>query len=357
MIMKKILLFVILTAGYSAIHAQSDPLQKKETGFGVAQFPVVAYMPETSAIFGAGSVFYYAPENSSKIDSLQFIGFYTLKHQYKATIDTNIYMAKDLFLLKVYGAFAKFPSDHYGIGPTPHERNKVNYTPYSYPVESSFLVKTFDKVYAGVSYYYRYNEIKSIDGKNIPAESKYGWGKTTTNGFGGTIIADYRDGGLNPVSGYYAKGTLVRFSKDAASDYSFTKFEADLRAYKPVSFGTLAFQMVCESVSGDIPFYYYPSLGSDTILRGYLLDKYIDRRLIVLQSEYRFPVYDRLGGTVFGGAGEVAHTVGKFGEHIRGSGGFGLRFMIDKVQRINIRADLAYNGNEAFAYVNIMEAF
>lgn len=354
--MKKILIFLILSAAVAA-QAQSDPVQKKETGFGAAPFPVVAYLPETSLILGAGSVFYYTPENSSKIDSLQFLGFYTLKHQYKADISSTVYMAGDLFLLKVNTAFAKFPSDHYGIGPDTPERNKINYTPYFVPVETSFLVKTFDKVYAGFSYYFRHNDIKSVNESEIPAGTKYGWGKTITNGFGGSVIADYRDGGLNPVSGYYAKGTFVKFSKDAASDYSFSKFEADLRAYKPVSFGTLGFQMVCESVSGDIPFYYYPSLGSDTILRGYLLDRYIDRRLVAVQSEYRFPVYERLGGTVFGGAGEVAHTAGEFGKHIRGSGGLGLRFMIDKIQRINIRADLAFNGNELLGYVNIMEAF
>jgi hypothetical protein len=355
--MKKLLIvFMIAAAGISA-QAQAFDAKRADAGFGAAPFPVIAYMPETSLILGAGSVFYHTPDLSPKTDSLQVLGFYTLKQQYKANVDANLYLAGGFILLKANGSVAKFPTDHYGIGPDTPERNKLSYTPYYYPVESSFLVRCVRNVYAGASYYFRKNRITDVNADEIPEGTEYGWGTTVTNGFGATVIADFRDGELNPVSGYYAKATFVHFSKDAASDYTFSKFESDFRAYYPVSFGTLGFQAAVESVSGDVPFYYYPSLGSDTILRGYLLDRYIDRRLAVAQAEYRFPVYERLGGTVFGGVGEVAHSVGEFGKHVRGSGGLGVRFMIDKSQRINIRADLAFNGSEAYMYLNVMEAF
>jgi hemolysin activation/secretion protein len=110
-------------------------------------------------------------------------------------------------------------------------------------------------------------------------------------------------------------------------------------------------------VNGTIPFYYYPSLGGNSIIRGYLDGRYIDRYLSAVQAEYRYPIKGRWSGTVFAGAGEVAHNPSEFGKHPRAAAGGGLRYMIDTDERINIRLDLTYNGRQSYAYVNIMEAF
>ena len=60
---------------------------------------------------------------------------------------------------------------------------------------------------------------------------------------------------------------------------------------------------------------------------------------------------------IFAGIGEVEHKFSEFTNHPRAAGGAGIRFMIDKESKINVRLDFAYNGNDVLTYFNILEAF
>ncbi len=77
-----------------------------------------------------------------------------------------------------------------------------------------------------------------------------------------------------------------------------------------------------------------------------------------IQTEYRYPIYQRFSGTVFGGIGEVAGKYVNFASNIKGAAGLGLRFFLDTEQKVNIRFDIAINDEFGTAtYFMVMEAF
>jgi hypothetical protein len=331
---------------------------EEKSAWGIAPFPIIAYQPETSLMLGAGSVFYIRPQNGgTKNDDFKVVAFYTLKKQYKIVNDNDIYFKKDLFWLRPGVEYSLFPADYYGIGGNTPESAKEKYTPKKVPLNVSFLMKLYGNLYAGPSYDFQYCSIvKTEKGKALDAGTT-GNGTNISSGAGTMIVLDERRGGINPGGGYYAEFRGIRYAHAIGSDNGFILANLDLRAYIPFGETTLGFQFVGSVAHGTIPFYFYPSLGSDSILRGYLEGRYIDRYLSAVQSEYRFPVYERFGGVVFAGVGEVAHTPSGFGKHIRAAVGSGLRFMIDTEEKINIRFDVTYNRKDTFVYVKILEAF
>ena len=93
-------------------------------------------------------------------------------------------------------------------------------------------------------------------------------------------------------------------------------------------------------------------------MRGYYNGRFRDKNAVVLQAEWRQKVYKKLGITVFGNFGEVMPNVLKFYlADMKTSGGMGLRFMIDKQEKLNFRFDAAFGENSHGFYFNIAEAF
>ncbi|HSG81899.1 MAG TPA: hypothetical protein VLC48_06605, partial [Gemmatimonadota bacterium] len=85
-----------------------------------------------------------------------------------------------------------------------------------------------------------------------------------------------------------------------------------------------------------------------------------DLDLLALQAEYRLPIWRRIGGVVFGGAGQVAPELQAFRlSQFHGSAGFGVRFLVAKEEGVNLRADVAWGVGEVTSgfYLSIGEAF
>jgi hypothetical protein len=340
-------------------------IEKKESRIGAAPFPAIAYTPETSLLFGGGAVLYGKPADAAfKTDSVSVVAFYTLKNQFQAAMTGGAYFLEDNLLVRVNASGSKFPSEFYGIGSTTAESGKEKYTPVYVPVNVSILCRVMKNLYAGPSLDYKYEKIISAEkggvlDRGLVSGTKAG----STTGAGAMAAFDTRDSEMNPHEGFYSEARAVLYQRSFGGNNNFFKTSLDVRSY--ISFGasTLGLQLYGASVSGDVPFYYNPSLGGgsngggDCSLRGYLNERYIDRNLVFFQTEYRIPVWSRLGVALFAGAGEVASDYGSFGEHPRAAAGAGLRCMIDKEQKINLRMDVSYNGKESYAYLNILEAF
>ena len=76
------------------------------------------------------------------------------------------------------------------------------------------------------------------------------------------------------------------------------------------------------------------------------------------QVEYRTTLFWRFGFTAFAGVGDVADSYGKYQlSDMKPSVGFGLRFLFDPKERINIRADFGFGRNTSGVYFAIEEAF
>ena len=113
---------------------------------------------------------------------------------------------------------------------------------------------------------------------------------------------------------------------------------------------------------GDVPFDGYQNYGIRNSLRGYEAGKYKGRNMIASQAELRYNFYKKWGAVFFGGTGSIWGNENNGEEEFERkwlpSAGLGLRYMVSKEKKINIRLDYAtgVDGNQGI-YFGVMEAF
>jgi hemolysin activation/secretion protein len=122
----------------------------------------------------------------------------------------------------------------------------------------------------------------------------------------------------------------------------------------------LAFQAVGHFANGDVPLSELAIFGNHQIMRGYIQGRYIEENLLATQVEYRKTFKDsRFGLVAFLGAGDVFNETKDLKiSDLKLNYGLGLRFMLDKREKLNIRFDFG-GGNETDGnfYINIAEAY
>ena len=87
--------------------------------------------------------------------------------------------------------------------------------------------------------------------------------------------------------------------------------------------------------------------------------KIADKNYFAIQTEYRFPIIWRIGGTLFFGCGEVAEKIENYNaEYLRFAGGFGIRLILQKKEKINFRLNIGFSDKgDIGTYFTILEAF
>ena len=124
----------------------------------------------------------------------------------------------------------------------------------------------------------------------------------------------------------------------------------------------LALNIAGGFASGDVPFDGYQNYGVRNSLRGYEAGKYKGRNMIASQAELRWRFHNKWGGVVFGGTGSIWGNENngekEFERTWLPSAGLGLRYMVSKEKKINVRLDYAVgvDGNQGL-YFGVMEAF
>lgn len=120
----------------------------------------------------------------------------------------------------------------------------------------------------------------------------------------------------------------------------------------------LAFNTVANFNSSGVPFIEMAKVGNDDILRGYARNRFRDLNYIASQAEYRFPLWRRVGGVLFAGVGDVfSKTSDLQWVLLKYTYGGGLRFAINKAERLNVRFDYGFGRGEQSFYITLTEAF
>ncbi|MEL6843177.1 MAG: hypothetical protein AAFP02_08175, partial [Bacteroidota bacterium] len=99
-------------------------------------------------------------------------------------------------------------------------------------------------------------------------------------------------------------------------------------------------------------------LGGTKKARGFYQGRYRDKKLLLLQAAYRFPIYWRFRGEVFasyGGVGERVRDLDPTTYHL--NYGAGLRFALNPQEKIHVRADIGFGNGQPNFYLTIGEAF
>ncbi len=328
---------------------------------GFLALPILFDSPETNLGLGAFGLYYFhlgAPDKT-RTSNIRSSFTYTTKKQLLFDIGPTLWFAEDKLNVKATFTYDYFPSFFAGIGNRTLATQIESYTERLPSVYTQVQYRLFGKVYAGVRYRFESRAILDKDpGRSLDSGTVLGAAGGVLSGLGGTLSLDSRDNLDNPTRGTFAYLGVRQNFGAIGSDYRFTEVDVDLRQYFGIGPTTLGLQLLASTNAGNAPFYALSAIGGGSNLRGITFGRFRDTHMIESQAELRFPIWGPWGGTFFGGAGEVMHSVVDFNpKGLHPAGGAGLRFAIVPSERLNIRLDFAYAEAGLAYYLNIGEAF
>ncbi len=356
--MKKISLLLSLLLFIKLLYAQSDSLSRP----GLLALPIVFYSPDTRWGFGASGIltFHTNPKAPGKRSGITFGGAYTQLKQVLFYAPFQLYFQQDRWWLYGELGYYRYVYNFFGIGneAPPDYLEKYDAT---YPrVRFSALRKVGSHGYLGLRYAFDDFRIVLRDSTAQLAKAGItGAAGGRVSGLGAVFNIDTRDQLFFPSKGWLLEVLAYGESNLTGSVFSYARFSADVSRYFPIGKNqVLALNLAGVLNTGDVPFHQMATLGGTRRLRGYFDGRFRDKRLLLFQGEYRLPLFWRFGGVVFGGTG----WIGKATEIIRGAdlrwhAGGGLRFALDRRQKINLRLDYGFGKSESGFYLTVGEAF
>ena len=330
---------------------------------------VLLPIPKSSPAIGTGlqligAHFFNADPKSQPSVLAASAGYYTSDTWFVGA-GGSLNLDNDRWKIMAGGGYVNANYDFYGVGNAAGEAGiaaPINQTGTAVLAKALRLVAT--DWYAGIGYRYLNSNVGlRVSLPNAPELEQILQTGTTIVSSGPllNLIYDSRDLITNPH-----EGSLMEFEAlfaNAAvfgSDNSYRHTYIKASHYWPVSkSNTLAGQVVLCHATDNAPFFDLCLFGSQNDLRGYTVGRFQDFTMFATQLEFRSEFRDRWGAVVFAGVGEVAPTFGAMdSENLLPSGGFGIRWMAAKKNKVNIRADVAWGKYEnALFYLSIGEAF
>ena len=356
-------IFAIIILLPSISFAQTDttkPQKKKQTII----FPVIARSIETSWSFGvaASSTFHLSKtDTATRTSNLQLLTLYSLKKQFIAALIGSQYTKNESYIFNEAITYSSFPDKFWGLGKYTAENAEESYNFNQYYINLHVLKNLGHHFFVGslleVQNLMKIDYTKGglFDAQNVAGRNPY-----FIAGVGVSLTYDNRSNAFSPDKGIFAQVYFNHFDKYLGSDYIYSNIVVDARKYFALRKKVLAFQGYYTGNFGDeIPIRSIATLGGSNRMRGYYEGRYRDKQLIVVQSEARLPIYKRFGAVVFGGVGDIGKSIDDFSlSDLKYSYGAGLRFAINKTEKLNIRVDYGFAGNGSSGlYFQLGEAF
>lgn len=358
-----LLMFFLLVntpmGGQNSIENNQDSVEQKRYSF--VPLPFVYFTPETRWGFGAGAFlsFRFKGQNSEVPPSQLQIGFaYTLEKQFLSYLPFQLFLKDGRY--KLYGEFGfyKYVYRYYGNGSESLEEDEEIYS-VDYPrIRLNALYRVHPKIFTGVRYFMDDFKIKEIEAEGILAtEDILGNTGGLISALGLVANFDSRDDVFYPIKGSLIELSWLVNAKTFGSDFEYQKMFLDAAQY--LNFGKnniLALNLYAELTFDEAPFNQLSLLGGTKRMRGYLEGRYRDDHFITFQSEYRFPIYKRFKGALFGSVGSVGSQKDGFGNAFFAYG-MGIRIGISKSEKVNLRLDFGLGKDTSGFYLTFGEAF
>lgn len=350
---------IVLTIN-TAIYAQKDSIKPKH----LLILPVIARSIETGWSFGAaGSYTFHLSKKDtvSRTSNLQILALYSTKKQLVTAINGSQYFDKEKYILNEQISFSSYPDKFWGLGKNTPDEAEEAYKFNQYYVYLHLLRKIAPHFFAGVLFETQkvwdvsYLQGGLFDQQQVPGREGY-----QVSGLGASLTFDNRNNAFAPDDGVFCQLYFNHFDKFWGSKYNYTNIVFDLRKYIPVtSKQVLALQLYSFNNTGEVPVRSLASFGGANRMRGYYDGRYKDMNQMLLQAEYRFPVYKRISAVAFGGGGSVSSSFADYSlSDLKFSYGAGLRFALNKKEKLNLRIDygIGQGKNNGF-YLQLGEAF
>ena len=328
---------------------------------GILPLPIFYYTPETGIAGGGAMLVLLRPkavDTAVRPSSIVLDLIYTEKRQIIAEIFSDLYLTRGTYHITGSVQYSRYPLKFFGIGSETSESYEEPFTSQKFRLSVDALRRVMGALSAGPSLLYEDRSLSELKPDGIlQSGTILGNHGGRTLGVGGVLHWDTRDNLFMPASGCYYVVSLR--TSMPGSDFKFSHLTVDLRQYLAITeTSTLAVQALAALAAGAPPFYMLPQLGGPNIMRGYYEGRYRDKKLLALQTEYRFPIFWKFGGAAFAGVGNVGPTLQRFAlSSIKPSYGFGLRYVIDPVEKMCIRIDVGFGRGTSGLYVTANEAF
>lgn len=355
---------------FFTFHPNKKSVEKDSTLYPskIITAPIIYYSPETSLGFGLGSKYLFKFKGSgheARTSNMPISLLYTLKNQFFIFSGFEVFTNQEKWVITGNIIFQNYPRLFYGVGRSTPESNEEIYDSYQFLIEPILMKRVFTR-YLFLGGGLRYNTIYNTEIEEsglLDTTRPTGFDGSTSVGVEFAALYDSRDNILNASKGWYLEFTRGFYYPSLGSTHKFDLTRFDLRYYKSLSEnndGVLAFQAKGHFSNGDVPLAEHALFGSEEIMRGYIEGRYIEKNLLVTQLEYRRTFKNsRFGFVTFFGLGDVYSNSKELKlNDIKLNYGAGLRFMLDKREKLNIRFDYGV-GNESSGnlYVNVAEAF
>ena len=357
-----LLLLAPLAAGAVGAQAPDTAAPASRRGVRVFGYPYAFYSPETDLAVGVGGIlsFRAGADTVLRPSKVLLSAYYTANRQYKVTASHDLFAHANRTAATVDLSFGKFIDKFYGVGPTTPDTGSPAYLLELLSLDASFTRRIGQSGLraGGILHAERQNNIDLQDNGFLQSDSVRGSNGGWISGLGADFVWDSRDNIFYPTRGGFSEVRVTVYAPTLGSEFDFTEAVADLRRYVTVGGHVLGIQAYTALVRGEPPYFKLPKLGGGTRMRGYYEGRYRDRTYTMAQAEYRTTLFWRFGFVAFAGVGDVADSYSKYRlRDVKTSLGFGLRFLFDPKERINVRADFGFGRNTSGVYFAIEEAF
>jgi endonuclease/exonuclease/phosphatase family metal-dependent hydrolase len=173
----------------------------------------------------------------------------------------------------------------------------------------------------------------------------------TSSGLSAVLSARYdsRTSYINPLAGAVVQFDLEVGKKKFLSDYDIIKTSLSIQGYRAIFTPrtVLAIRISGQAAAGDsLPVHTLPWLGGSKTLRGYPMDRFLDKVRLLSTVELRIPLVWRVGAVVGIDAGKVWSSPSEVDlRNWAWNGVFGLRFYFDSfVARADLGLSREYTG-------------
>jgi outer membrane protein assembly factor BamA len=327
-------------------------------------YPYIFYSPETSLAFGGGGIVYFKLSDrlNAKSSSITPSFYYTVNGQYDITVIPELFLFNDNFKIWSKINYASIFDRYYGIGNSTAEIEDDKYLQDNFQIQVKLQPKLFDeRLNIGINYEFRNMSVDDkLGNPYLDDTTLVGREGGLTSGLGLAVSWDTRDNNFYPSSGGYYEIYASNFFDFLGSDFEYSKTVIDLRHYfNPTLSHVIALQAYLLRETDSPPFYDLGLLGGSKLMRGTIMGRYRDNTYYVIQSEYRMPnLLWKFGLILFAGIGDVAPSIGRITiSTVKPTYGFGIRFRIDELEKVEIRMDVGFGKGTNGIYFDINQAF
>ena len=358
-----ITVFLLTIIVGNTIYAQPNDTNKKNIRYFA--LPVFFKTPELGYSFGLSGTSSFKTsfynDSATRTSLIQVLGFFTSRHVNAQAINASIFFPSEKNILLFSSTHQYFPDKFWGIGAKTKPENLSNYIFETFNIFPHFKYKFAKHLYIGALLDYQhiykitYTQGSSFDTSNFKGKKPY-----EVSALGLSVTYDTRSNNFWPEKGFFISEQFLHYQKKIISDFTFDKSITDIRYFKSLfPHHVLAFQLYAFQTFGDTPLRDLAALGGANNLRGIYFGRYRAMKAITLITEYRFNIYKRLKGVVFGGVGNIYNKNSDLSiQNNKYNAGLGLRFAFLKSENLNLRLDYGYSNklDNAF-YFTIGESF